>query len=334
MLKSPRTALAACVSLVAVALGLPMLLGRGPVRADRFDESLIDDLNREKPEILLIGDSMLYTRLHLDGLRKLAADRRLSEYSVGGSASATWYLYFKNVAMAAKRPPQMVVFFFRDDVWSQPHLRTAGARRDHLLELSPDLTTDLGVVPGFADDSLTLAGLPRRLYPVVDFRNYLRQRLVLLIQDAVSGTGSKHPLVKERRERFDLGNLRSDLPAELPEANEHTEGDLQFDPDGTFLPEILSLAEDKGVRVVLYRVKRRPDAAGQREESPELAAYVASLRSWLETRGGVLVDESGDSSLGLNLYLDGDHLRESARPAWTVAFWRRLEPVVKGGPPR
>jgi hypothetical protein len=321
----------ACFLLVSITLAVPALLGRGVLKADRFDESLVEDLNREKPQILLIGDSMLYTRLDLEALRQRATGHRISEYSVGGTATAAWYLYFKNVLLAAKRPPKTVVIFFRDDLWTQPHLRTTGARRDHLMELSRDLAGDLSIVPGFASDSWSLDTLPGHLYPVVNFRNYLRQRLVLLTQDIVTGTGSKYPLLKARREMFDLGNLRADLPAELPDAAGDGSEALEFDAEGTFLPGFFQLAREHGIRLVFYRVKRRPELNGMREETPELSRYIDGLRGWLEGQGGRLVDESGDPALTLDLYLDGDHLRESARPGWTKRFWDRLEPVIEGG---
>ncbi|MCB1092715.1 MAG: hypothetical protein KDL87_14360, partial [Verrucomicrobiae bacterium] len=257
MLKPSLRPTLACLLLVVATLGLPMLAGRGAFKADRFDESLVESLDKERPDLVLIGDSMLYTRLDRERLRTLAGERRVSDFALGGSASAAWYLYFRNVAMAAAKPPGTVVFFFRDDIWSQPFLRTDGIRREALRELSRDLAADLAVVPGFSADGLSFHTLLRRFYPIVDFRSYLRGRISMAMQDVATGTGSKYPLMKARRDWFDLDNLRPDLPAELPEAGIfHRSGRAEFDPSGTFLPSVFRSAGERGVKVILYRVKR------------------------------------------------------------------------------
>jgi hypothetical protein len=48
------------------------------------------------------------------------------------------------------------------------------------------------------------------------------------------------------------------------------------------------------------------------------------LRAYVESRGGVLHDETGDPELTLDMYADGDHIAREARARHTRILYQRL----------
>ncbi|MFP6874101.1 MAG: hypothetical protein VCA55_11395 [Verrucomicrobiales bacterium] len=87
----------------------------------KYVHGLVDDLRSENPQILLIGNSMLYSRIDIDELERLSG-KRVGFLAKGGSASACWYLYLKNIVAPSGVQPEQVIIFFRDRVYLLPVL--------------------------------------------------------------------------------------------------------------------------------------------------------------------------------------------------------------------
>jgi hypothetical protein len=71
-------------------------------------------------------------------------------------------------------------------------------------------------------------------------------------------------------------------------------------------------------------VQRRPVGGRPPEQPPALRAYVADLRRYVEARGHLFHDDTGDPALTLDMYDDGDHVSRQARPRYTRNFYERL----------
>ena len=73
---------------IAVAMfGLPAFLDQGTAPREPFDERPLHALEKARPRVLLIGDSMLETRIDPHEINKLASER-WEVLSQAGSSSA------------------------------------------------------------------------------------------------------------------------------------------------------------------------------------------------------------------------------------------------------
>jgi hypothetical protein len=149
---------------------------------------------------------------------------------------------------------------------------------------------------------------------------------------------------------FSLERLRADLageaagsrseataappPGDLPDPGMYDDAPMVFDPSPTasFLPHMVALAKQHGFKLHLHRIKRRPAPDGSRPDNPLLRKYMAELRSYLESEGCYLTDESTDPALGLEMYADGDHIARAASERYVEHFWGRVRPLIGDGP--
>jgi hypothetical protein len=101
-------------------------------------------------------------------------------------------------------------------------------------------------------------------------------------------------------------------------------------PDASFLPHMIALAKELGIKLHFHRVKRRPLANHTRPDPALLTAYLADLKQYLEMKGAVMTDESQDPSLTLDLYADGDHIAsdEATQRRYAENFWARVKHAV------
>ena len=107
-------------------------------------------------------------------------------------------------------------------------------------------------------------------------------------------------------------------------------GPQTFDPapDASFLPHMIDVARKAGFRLHFHRIKRRPGPDGRRPDGRLIETYMAGLRTFVEGRGCAFTDETGDPSLTLDMYADGDHISRESRAAYMENFWRRVQPVL------
>ena len=83
-------------------------------------------------------------------------------------------------------------------------------------------------------------------------------------------------------------------------------------------------ARAAGLKLVLVRVQRRPLDGRPPQQSAALRRYVSRLAEYVEARGAILVDDTGDPLQTLDWYEDGDHLSREGRRRYTEAFATRV----------
>jgi len=314
-----------CVFVAAVLL-LPAILGRTGFSRAAFDPAPLAELSAmdPAPQVVLIGDSMLGTRIDPEVLERLSDVPNFVNI-LEGSASARWYLYLKNYLADSGVRPKHVVVFFRDRYLTDPVFRTS-AQYQELLHQS--MKADEPVVTRLLEGQDTtrfakVAKFFEWLYPSQQLRERVADYVVLRAQkltDNLTADGTDFDVALDRT--FDIDLLRSDMPSELASENLNQ---AAFDPspEMSFLPHIVELAKKNGWHLTFYRVKRRPQEGDHRKDDSELVDYIANLRAYLEANGADLVDVTNDDSLGMDYYSDGDHVSETMRPRYTEQFFER-----------
>ena len=328
---------------LALALGLPALIPfvsvkkKEPSARDGVSvPEQIEKLEKEKPSLVIIGDSMVPCRVDPDILSR-ELGQPVSLLSFNGSASAAWFLLFKNVVCAMEKPPRTVAFFFRDTYFHLPHFRTTGERVALLDGLS------LGAEPVLES---VLAGTPAGSNPVLVAADDVldaawrvdgyRTRATTEVGTIALGWSKNGLDAKEFRaymeKVFALRNLRHDLAGDAPEMDEKIAYDELPPPEWTtspmagFLPHIEKMAAEKNIRLVFYRVKQRGHTVGGWKESEPIRIYLQNFQAWAAANGHGFADESTDPEIRFEHFADGDHTRREDLPFLTTRVARAIKP--------
>lgn len=311
-------------------------------------------LNKVKPDWIIVGNSMANSRVDWRVLSELSG-RKVLRVAEGGTQSAIWFLFLKQIIAKTTTKPEWVSIFFRDTDLTWPDFRTTGVNDDLILALRGPSQPEWKQVLVRKQQGGTVASVGRSLAALLPADEALKKSRRELQEAAFMLTPIPRSWPdtlrrQELNERFSLSRLRHDLGsdsqsaatpgsrgsrpglADLPDPGMYENGPQAFDssPDASFLPHMIALAKQHGIKLHFHRVKRRPLANHTRPDPALLTAYLADLKQYLETNGAVLTDESQDASLSLDLYADGDHIASDAATQRRYAenFWARVRPVI------
>ncbi len=314
----------------------------------------VSKLRTTNPKWILIGNSMLNTRIDNKPLSEVSGwpARKLAR---GGSQSALWFLFLKEIVVASGARPALVTVFFRDTDLTWPDLRIEGNNEDLIAELrGPEQPEWQQVLAnrGSSASGVTawIAGQFDTLFPAkflnVNARRQMQERALRATRIGTRANSSVRRI--ELNDRFSLSHLRHDLGGDLPAStasNDTTadgnvvdpgfyeDGPVLFDasPDASFLPHIVKLAHDHGIQLHFHRIKRRPTTSNTRPDTLPLQTYMKDMRAWLEKNGCSFTDETDDARLTLDMYADGDHIADTdaIQKRYLDNFWERVAPIVK-----
>jgi hypothetical protein len=307
---------------------LPAL--EGPRVRGAFFREPLEQLAAIQPGSVAIGDSMAGTRIHTTRLAELTG-MPSAPVVHAGSGSAYWYLALKNWVIASGARPKLALIFFRDTNLT-----------DVMFRLDEGFRWNIDRVAGEREDELNAviaarAGAFRyRLRSTVG-RLYASEQVKLWIEPWFTGRVGR-ALIPSRRQHRDFVaqmNARFDFAHMRPfEAADYVTGagsdaDFYRDVDRSVLPLMLRDAQQAGIRLVFVRVQRRPVGNRPPEQSSALLHYVADLREYVESRGAILIDDTGDPALPLEMYDDGDHVNGGWTLRYTEHLYERLRPRLQ-----
>jgi hypothetical protein len=321
-----------------VALGLVVLLARAAPQPEPlpFDARYLSRMKKQRPDVVLIGNSMVYTRFDQDLLNELVSPSRALVISVGGAKSAVWYAQLKYSVVASGVQPRRVVVFFRGRELTQrptadgpeaDRLERATRGRDRVIERKLAVRTK--------NPTEGLRGALSRLAPVEDLRAHSWERvdeLAMQLSTTLVEGPSGAPRKKVINRLFGVESLRPD-PDRSVAVEEKEEKPTRFARTvaRSFLPEILELAHENGIALTFVQVKTRRHAEGL-ADAPERATYQAALREYLERKGATYVDLTTNEWETLDLYASGDHIAPRHRPTYTRRFVRDHPEIFREQP--
>lgn len=313
-------------------------------------------LRRKKPQWVLMGNSMLNSRIDHDALSGVSG-WRTRKVAKGGSQSALWFLFLKNIVVESGVTPALVTIFFRDTDLTWPEFRIEGNNEGLIAELrGPEQPEWRQVLVEQRSAAAGLTGVIRdgfnAVFPTNELHEVARRQMQNRAFRATRiGTNVNSSMRRiELNARFSLAHLRRDLGGDFAAADEaavppqaglvdvadptfYEDGPSGFDPapEASFLPHIVGLARQHGIQLHFHRVKRRPLPDNTRPEGKVLVAYMVALKAYLEEQGCILTDETADPLLTLDMYADGDHIstEESVQQRYLANFWGRVRPVVQ-----
>lgn len=293
----------------------------GPRTRTPFDPFPRDRMTHYRPELVVIGDSMAGTRIDPARLEQLSG-RRVFAILHPGSGSAFWFLALKNWVIASGVRPKAVFIFFRDTNLTDVMFRMDTWNIDRVaLDAEPDLNNLVATRVREWRRSLTTK--VESLYRA----DRARLWMTAAVSDGVARVAADDPpaLVAGMNERFDFAHLRR---IETADVGSDDDGVVDFESyvDRSVLPLMLREARAAGITLYFVRVQRRPVGGRPPQQSAALREYIARLADYVRRNGGMWRDDTGDPSLSIDMYGDGDHLARDARDRYTAIFWNRVGP--------
>jgi hypothetical protein len=321
--------------LVIIVLGGPALLRHALPAKANFDPKPIAQLRAAQPDLVLIGDSMLGSRIDIPLLEeKFGGKLRAESIWNGGAASACWYLVLKNYVVASGVRPRLVCIFFRDRLLTTPHFRTGGIFRSNLEsvmhEEEPIVQRVLGEsAPGRMN---VLEQWVTRVYPVNARRENMLEQINHKMFDVVAPSRSSAKALKRQvNKTFDVARMRGEVATESIDVSAQETTTFNPDPNRSFLPHMVEEAARAEIQLCFVRVKRHPDAGDNMPQDDSLRRYIAELGSWLRTRGCALIDDTDDPAFTADMYLEAkdDHIGTWAKARATEIYAAKLQPLVQ-----
>jgi hypothetical protein len=295
----------------------------GPRDRVSFEAGRVPALAGMNPTWVVIGDSMAGSRID-PGLLTSLTGGQTAPLFYAGSGPAWWYLALKNWVIPSGIRPKAVMVFFRDTNLTNVMFRI-------------DATWALDTAALDREEDLNAVVARRRgtaFYQVRDRidRAYQASQARRWMEPAVNEWPARamFPFRRQRaafldqlNERFGLAHLRPMDAADM-QATEDREADFDAFVEASTLPLMLREAREAGLTLLLVRVQRRPQNGRPPEQSAALRRYISRLHAYVESHGGVLMDDTGDPAQTLDLYEDGDHLSRDGRRRYTEMFAVRL----------
>ncbi len=332
-----------------LVLGAAGALGAGATAggagAEIGDPALRAEVAGVRPDVLLLGNSMLAEGVDAGVLQVLLdealgrAAPRVLRHAPGGTYTAYWYLYLKNVAFEASRP-RLVVIPFRDPLLTHASFRVSGPYAGQLRRAArpeePVLERVLArraeggaigdrVLAWLRETSAAFAarddrqaatfdalrGLPARLAPGTIVR-YSEASAEVLPPRAFEGAGEDGEALAQDVLEHDLLDFDRELARSL-------------------LPEIVALCRKHGARLALLRLKPgfRPDWS-DRLPSAALDRYESALDAWLASQDVAVLDTRLDQELVPALFASVDHLGDQGRALLTLRLAAWLASAPRG----
>ena len=306
--------LACALALAAYSRSLP------PARQRKFDASALERVKDDRPDIVFIGNSMVYTRFDEQLLNELVRPTKVSLIATSASQSAIWYAQLRYSVAAARAPVRRVVIFFRDRELTLPALRATGSFTKNLERWlpKPDPIVRRKLAPpkpgpiqalGFAlADAAPLERVRARATDVTD--DALVSVFLHSDPNALHRRVNRLFRVDELRDRADDAQPNWDETAPFSAVVSES-----------FLPDMLDVARANDIELEFVRLRRRRTAEGK-PEKPGVPEYLAELRRYLLAHGARYRDLSPNGWESLDLYGSGDHIAGPRLRAYTRLFVR------------
>ena len=287
---------------------------------------------KNNPDLVLAGDSVLVLGVDDRQLSDLIGKKSVA-LGIPGSASAVWYLLMKHIIITSPHKPSYVVIVFRDTILTVPDYRVNGkyftqvdelANTDDTLVSQKAFIQQMSPLEKWADRYLPIYGSRLRLRETVDY--YLRYTFTSLLGcDQKCNDDANYAVF------LDLNLDANLLVGAIATAESYLYTPQQMDfasqLDKSFLPDIVKLAKENDIRIILVRTKHL-DMPTEASESAALKGYIAALKAYASQNGLSFLDFSHDERLTSDLFTDTHHLSLVGREVFTKLLAEALIPVL------
>jgi len=294
----------------------------GPRFDNRISQNYRRDIESQKTDVLLLGDSMLGKGVDAETLQDQLG-RSVYKIDIPGGSSAMWYLIMKSNLYPAGHTPETLVIFFRGTMLTTPDFRVEGSSNLGLLNKYATMEDTLFRRLAYTERMNPVDKAFSLYLPIYGYRTEIITALDSGFRHTLPGllNGCGPECADDAVEEV----LRGDIaPGQLADYIIRSDMvlyagrklDFAYQLEHSFLPEIVRMAGEKGMQVVMVRMPTQifPDP----ELEPDgLEEYNASLEIYLEEHEIVLLNFEHDPRFPPGDFTEPTHLDAEAKQRFT-----------------
>jgi len=322
-----RRLLVGLAVLVVAAFGLSALARHEPPEPRApFDAKLVRRLARQKPDFVILGNSMVDSRFDQAELNRLLRPARVSVIGVGGTKTAHWYLTLKNIVLPTIQPKRVLLFFRRHELTGIRDKATGvfASTLDRYRQGEEPLL-DAKLAPPMREPIERLGYELARFAPFSRL-HALADPLVEGWARGLTGTARGNARRNSRRALADVFAVDKLRNANFEPATGPVErGGFDDTVDESFLPDIIRLCARARVPLTILRVRTLAYAEGRAHPSD----YDKELARYLKKRRIDFVDLSQEDWETAAMYGEGDHIAPRYKATYTRLFVEHLRKIFR-----
>jgi hypothetical protein len=289
-----------------------------------------------RAQVVLVGDSVLAHGIDPEALSASLGEPAYA-VAVPGSTSAIWYLILKNIVLEAGDKPAYFIIVFRDTILTLPDYHVNGgyvaeidqwatAREDFLLEHA--YLNFMNPIEKWALAYFPLYSSRQQMTTTIEY--YARNRIPSLFLAC-----KRDCLDRVLASVYHVDNVEAQFREDALVADEDilfTRQAMNFDSQigQSFLPEIIRLARENGVQLILVHERTLLFPSAQAEPKA-LREYKQKLSAYLDANDVTLLDFSYDPRLPESYFEDPLHMNETGKAAFTQLLADALKVVIGAG---
>jgi hypothetical protein len=294
----------------------------GPQFDIRIAQNYRKHIQSQRTGVVLLGDSMLGKGVDAQKLEKLLG-RSVYKIDIPGGSSAMWYLIMKTNIYPAEHTPQTLVVFFRGTMLTTPDFRVEGSSNLGLLNKYATMEDSLFRRLAYTERMNPLDKAFSLYLPIYGYRAEIVTALDAGFRHALPGllNACDPECADDTVEEVLRGDIASEQLADyiirsdmLLYAGRRL--DFAYQLDHSFLPEMVRMAGEKGIQLVMVRMPTQifPDPALEPER---LSEYNADLGAYLGAQGIPLLDFEHDPRFTPGDFTEPTHLDKEAKQRFT-----------------
>lgn len=291
-------------------------------------QKYLKDIDEQKPDVVLLGDSMLAPAVNLNTLSQ-TLEKKVMGIGLPGSASTLWYLIVKNNILEARTPPSYLIIFFRDSMMTVPGYRVTGRYFEQIDEFAGPRDEEL-VKKAYLNQMNPLEKWAEAWFPPFGSRWNIRQGLDARLRYTLPAQIGCEPPCMDAAMEIVFGDLNMDpkfLSDALAAADDYlySKDALDFDNqvEVSFLPDLIQLTKEHNVQLILVRMRILRFAAPG-SEPPMLRDYNEKLAAYLADNGVIYLDYSDEQTLTRETFSDPLHMNDAGKAIFTDLLGRDL----------
>jgi len=294
----------------------------GPQFDIRVSQNYRAQIKSQKTEVLLLGDSMLGKGVDAEKLQDLLG-RSVYKIDIPGGSSAMWYLIMKSNIYPAKHTPETLVIFFRGTMLTTPDFRVEGSSNLGLLNKFATMEDTLFRRLAYTGRMNPLDKAFSLYLPVYGYRTEIVTALDAGFRHALPGllNACSPECADDAVEEVLRGDIAPEHLADYIIRSDMVlyagrRLDFAYQLEHSFLPEIVRMAGEKGMQVVMVRMPTQIFPNPELEPDG-LEEYNANLEIYLTEHGIVLLNFEHDPRSPPEDFTEPTHLDNEAKQRFT-----------------
>jgi len=329
-------ALSALISLVT-SLSFPVYFNGpyphppGPTFDRAVSKLYFHQISQRGSVLVFLGDSIL-----TKGVDEAAFEEqtglRTFKLDIPGSSSALWYLVLKSNLVPSDPPPRYLVVLFRATMLTAPAFRVTGPYFG-LIDKFAGRKDELLLERAYLAQSSPLQTALEMYFPLYTYRAEVRESLDAGLRHTLPGLLDCASACADDAMAYALGEVQPDILATfIIQAEQDLYAPEQLDfaaqVERSFLPEMVRLAQSRGIQLIFVRTPTRifPNIGS---EPDGLETYMKDLTGYLAERDIPLLDLGWVAGIGSEHFTDPHHMSPEGKEIFTAILVDAMKDLLK-----